>query len=128
MVTRRVSFLGKSCQVCSETSLHCHQRFTVAPVTIISGVTSPFFSGCHKAATSGNLVAKQLSGDAAWLVQNRHPLPLVLLSIEASYTWSKLSLHCHQTSSPEPAVKSNGVKLPFLSLVPFFGQVWEKFC
>ena len=109
-----------------KTSLHCHHLSTVEPETTISGVISPFFLECHKAAISGKSLAKQLPGEASWLAQNRQPVPLDLFPIAASYTWPILFLQCHQTTSFEPGLKSNGVSLPFFSLCHSLAKVGKR--
>jgi len=63
---------------------------TVRPpriATTSSGVKSPFFVGCHRAAAAGLRLASELVSEALRLAQHGQPLPpLTLLPSVASHS------------------------------------------
>ena len=90
---------------------HCHHIFLLDPSVTSSGVSLPFFVGCHSLANWGFLVAKDVSLATRLPEQYGQPLPFDLLQTTASHSWPLL--HCHHTFLLDPSVTSSGVILPF---------------
>ena len=66
---------------------HSHHTFFVVPGFTSSGVRAPFFTGCHCAARSGRLDARDVDGQARRPEQNGHPLLLwYLLPTDARHS------------------------------------------
>jgi hypothetical protein len=61
------------CQSCPREQRH--QYFLFEPAPTIEGVVLPFFVGCHSAALSGAIVARELVTDTRTPAQNGQSIP-----------------------------------------------------
>jgi hypothetical protein len=96
---------------------HNHQISWFEPGTTWSGVRSPFFVGCHCAATLGNREARELLIETFRPRQNGQPAGWALLVralIVACHSWSACFEHFHHTFLLLPGLTLSGVRLPFL--------------
>ena len=113
----RVLLWRSACHSWSGPLEHFHHTFACEPETILSGVNSLFFVGCHSAAIFENWLASELVMEGFLPVQygQRDFLILVLSPIIASHSWSGPLSHFHQTFLLEPATTLSGVNLPFFA-------------
>ena len=74
---RQFALVRVETEVCQACPLpHCHQTRFSEPANTCSGVSAPFFVGCHSAASSGYSVARSLKpGSTARLAQKGQPFP-----------------------------------------------------
>ena len=70
---------GASHSCLQSSLLQSHQIFLLDPKLTSFGVKSPFFVGCHSAATSGFFIERRFLSVTARPAQAGQPLPLVLL-------------------------------------------------
>jgi hypothetical protein len=78
-----------------------------------AGLSAPFFTGCHSAATGGYRLASEFALDTLWPEQNGHPCR-TRRSNASSQTWSAPPGHFHQTARVEVATTSSGRRRRFL--------------
>jgi hypothetical protein len=98
----------------SEPRGHFHQTWRPDPAEQSSGVSLPFFVGCHSAASSGCSEPSEFVTLARWPLHIGQPWPLTkrVLTV-ACHTWSGPRGQRHQTLRTLPAVTSAGVSDPF---------------
>jgi hypothetical protein len=105
---------GEARHSCSGFTRHRHQTPLAEPAGTCSGVSAPFFVGCHWRARSGRKRARLFVTEARRPAQNGHPVrPAERLLGEARHSWSAPSGHFHHTRRPEPYETSSGTRVPF---------------
>ena len=89
---------------CSGFVEHLHQTFRALPGVTLAGVRSPFFVGCHSAASFGNSAASEFAASAYCPAQNGQPFPrLARFPTVHSHSCEGLARQSHHTFLDEPS-------------------------